>query len=181
MIMKPEPIFRAYDQASAGPGGKPDRVLFPTPDGVPFTQAAAADLATADHVLVICGHYKGIDQRVRDRLVSDEFSVGEFVVTGGELPGLLMLDAVVRLKEGALNTSASAETDSFSAELLDGPHYTRPRDFRGMAVPEVLLSGDHRRIADWRQALREEQTRKRRPAQWAEYEAGQSRSRQEKN
>ena len=180
MIMKPEPIFRAFDHVRAGPGGVPDRVVFPTPDGVPFTQAAAAELARADHVLLISGHYKGVDQRVRDRLVTDEYSVGDFVVTGGELPGLLMLDAVVRLKEGALNSSASAETDSFSAELLDGPHYTRPREYRGMAVPEVLLSGDHGRIAVWRQRLREEQTRKRRPELWAQVQAERGKP-QEKN
>ncbi len=179
MIMKPEPIFRAYDHLCAGPGGKPDRVVFPTPDGVPFTQAAAAELARADHLLVICGHYKGVDQRVRDRLVTDEYSIGDFVVTGGELPGLLMLDAVVRLREGALHTSASAETDSFSAELLDGPHYTRPREYRDMAVPEVLLSGDHGKIAAWRQALREEQTRKRRPDLWARYQAGRNESQEQ--
>lgn len=171
MILKPEPIFRAYEAAVASAGKAPERVLFPTPDGVPFSQKIAGELAQVDEMVIISGHYKGVDQRVRDQLVTDEISIGDFVVTGGEIPGLLMLDAIVRLREGALNTSASAATDSFSAALLDGPHYTRPRNYRGAEVPEVLLSGDHGRIADWRQAKREEQTRKRRPDLWERYEA----------
>ncbi len=172
MVLKPEPLFRAYDAVREAAGAAPQRVLFPTPDGTPFSQAAAAELAQVDHLLLISGHYKGIDQRVRDELVTDEYSVGDFVVTGGELPGLLIVDAIVRLLDGALNTSASAETDSFSADLLDGPHYTRPREYRGLAVPEVLLSGDHGKIEAWRQSLREARTRERRPDLWAKYQSG---------
>ena len=169
MILKPEPVFRVVEAA-----GKPDRVIFPTPDGVPFVQADAQDLAQAKHLFVISGHYKGMDQRVRDQLVTDEYSIGDFVLTGGELPALMMVDAVVRLRDGALNTQASAATDSFSADLLDGPHYTRPREYRGMAVPAVLLSGDHGKIAAWRHARREETTKNRRPEIWARYRAAES-------
>jgi len=168
MILKPEPIFRALDAVSQNIG-KPDRIVFPTPDGKPFVQTDAADLAQSDHLLILSGHYKGVDQRVRDSLVTDEFSIGDFVLTGGELPALMMLDAVVRLRDGALNTKESAETDSFSSELLDGPHYTRPREYDGQNVPEVLLSGDHGKIAEWRLKRREEITKKRRPDIWAIY------------
>ena len=173
MILKPEPIFRAFEAATASAGKQPERVLFPTPDGVPFSHRLAEDLAQVDEMMIISGHYKGVDQRVRDQLVTDEISIGDFVVTGGEMPALLMLDAIVRLRDGALNTSESAASDSFSAALLDGPHYTRPRSYRGAEVPEVLLSGDHGRIADWRQTRREEQTRKRRPDLWERYEAAE--------
>lgn len=174
MILKPEPVFRAYDAAlkEAGSGDAP-AVVFPTPDGEPFTQGAAAQLAERDHLLFICGHYKGIDQRIRDRLVTHEYSVGDFVVTGGELPALLMVDAVIRLRPGVLNSLESAETDSFSSSLLDGPHYTRPRKYRGLDVPGVLLSGDHGAIAQWRQEQRERQTRERRPDIWQKFLANQ--------
>ena len=172
MILKPEPIFRAFD-AVAESDGKPARVIFPTPDGAPFTQRHAEDLARAEHLMIISGHYKGVDQRVRDALVTDEYSIGDFVLTGGELPALMMIDAVVRLREGALNSSESARTDSFSTGLLDGPHYTRPREFRGQAVPEVLISGDHEKIAAWRQERREANTRERRPDIWAQYQAAE--------
>ncbi|UCH11729.1 MAG: tRNA (guanosine(37)-N1)-methyltransferase TrmD [Fidelibacterota bacterium] len=167
MIMKPEPVFRAFDtiRETAEEDWTP-RVIFPTPDGQPFTQAEAKELATHEHLIFICGHYKGIDQRVRDHLVTDEYSIGDYVVTGGELPALLILDAVVRLQEGVLTTSESAESDSFSAELLDGPHYTRPREYRGMTVPDILLSGHHGEISDWRQERRRDQTRNRRPDLW---------------
>ncbi|MCH8024059.1 MAG: tRNA (guanosine(37)-N1)-methyltransferase TrmD, partial [Candidatus Marinimicrobia bacterium] len=124
-------------------------------------------------LLFICGHYKGIDQRIRDRLVTHEYSVGDFVVTGGELPALLMVDAVIRLRPGVLNSLESAETDSFSSSLLDGPHYTRPRKYRGLDVPGVLLSGDHGAIAQWRQEQRERQTRERRPDIWQKFLANQ--------
>lgn len=174
MILKPEPVFRAYDAAlkEAGAGDAP-AVVFPTPDGEPFTQRVAAQLAERDHLLFICGHYKGIDQRIRDRLVTHEYSVGDFVVTGGELPALLMVDAVIRLRPGVLNSLESAETDSFSSSLLDGPHYTRPRKYRGLDVPGVLLSGDHGAIAQWRQEQRERQTRERRPDIWQKFLANQ--------
>ncbi|MFB0517142.1 MAG: tRNA (guanosine(37)-N1)-methyltransferase TrmD [Candidatus Neomarinimicrobiota bacterium] len=170
MIMKPEPVFRAFDQvmAQVSPGVTP-RVIFPTPDGKPFTQEDAENLAGIGHLIFICGHYKGMDQRIRDQLVTDEYSIGDFVVTGGELPTLLILDAVVRLQEGVLTTSESAETDSFSSSLLDGPHYTRPQEYRGLSVPEVLLSGNHGEIAQWRLERRRAQTKVRRPDLWKKF------------
>jgi tRNA (guanine37-N1)-methyltransferase len=120
-------------------------------------------------LVFICGHYKGIDQRVRDHIVTDEYSIGDFIVTGGELPALLMLDGIVRLQEGVLNDMESAVTDSFSSILLDGPHYTRPREYQGWHVPDILLSGNHGEIASWRLKKRQEQTRTRRPDLWEHY------------
>ncbi len=170
MILKPEPVFRAYDEVvrQVGAGTKTE-VIFPTPDGEPFSQGAADALGRAEHLVFICGHYKGVDQRIRDQLVTREYSVGDFVVTGGELPALLMLDAIVRLQDGVLGDKESGETDSFTSSLLDGPHYTRPRQYRGLDVPEILLSGDHGAIARWRGERRAEQTKTRRPDLWEKF------------
>jgi len=170
MIMKPEPVFRAYEAALAQAGNLEEPVvIFPTPDGKTYSQRDAEALAREEHLVFICGHYKGVDQRIRDQLVTREYSIGDFVVTGGELPALLMIDAVVRLQEGALGKQESAETDSFSSSLLDGPHYTRPGVFRGNKAPDVLLSGDHGAIAKWRRLQREQQTKERRPDLWKKY------------
>lgn len=170
MIMKPEPIFRAHDEIQKAIGKDTSiRVIFPTPDGRQFEQQAAAELAQEEQLVFVCGHYKGIDQRVRDYIITDEFSVGDFIVTGGELPALLMLDAIVRLQEGVLSDLESAATDSFSSDLLDGPHYTRPKEYRGWQVPDILLSGNHGEIASWRLNQRREQTRTRRPDLWEDY------------
>ncbi len=178
MIMKPEPVFRAFDRVvEAAQSDSPPLVIFPAPDGQPFAQADAHELACAEHLVFICGHYKGVDQRVRDRLATREYSIGDFVVTGGELPALLILDAVVRLLPGVITTSESAQTDSFSPPvggLLDGPHYTRPREYRGMTVPDILLSGDHGAIAQWRLERRRERTRERRPDLWEKVTAGEN-------
>ena len=144
--------------------GTKTEVILPPPDGKPFSQRAAESLGRAEHLIFICGHYKGVDQRVRDQLVTREYSVGDFVVTGGELPALLMLDAIVRLQEGVLGTPESGATDSFSSSLLDGPHYTRPRQYRGLGVPDILLSADHGAIARWPGERRVEQTKHPRPA-----------------
>lgn len=175
MILKPEPIYRAFDKVMEDATSTP-RVIFPTPDGQPFDQGIAEDLSKENHLVFIAGHYKGTDQRVRDNLVTDEYSIGDFVVTGGELPALLIIDAVVRLREGVMGKIESAETDSFSHSLLDGPHYTRPREFRGEGTPEVLLSGDHGAIAKWRLDKREEQTKSRRPDLWEKYLAAEKQS-----
>lgn len=170
MIMKPEPIFRAHDEIQKAIGKDTSiRVIFPTPDGRQFEQQAAAELSQEEQLVFVCGHYKGIDQRVRDYIITDEFSVGDFIVTGGELPALLMLDAIVRLQEGVLSDLESAATDSFSSDLLDGPHYTRPKEYRGWQVPDILLSGNHGEIASWRLNQRREQTRTRRPDLWEDY------------
>lgn len=170
MILKPEPLFRSFDKIQEETGKDTSlRVIFPTPDGKPFCQEDAVELAAAKELVFVCGHYKGIDQRVRDHMITDEYSVGDFIVTGGELPALLILDSIVRLQEGVLNDMESAVTDSFSSSLLDGPHYTRPREFRGWRVPDILLSGNHGEIASWRLKKRQEQTQMRRPDLWEHY------------
>ena len=167
MIMKPEPIFRAVEKVQDEVEDNIDtRIIFPTPDGTQFTQDKAKDYSGLNHLLFICGHYKGIDQRVRNKLVTDEISIGDYVVTGGELPSLIILDAIVRLIPGVLNNYESAVDDSFMAELLDYPHYTRPSEYRGMKVPEILISGNHRKIKEWKQIKREEITKSIRPDIW---------------
>jgi tRNA (guanine37-N1)-methyltransferase len=178
-------VFRAFDRVmeQVGPDAAP-RVIFPTPDGKPFSQADAMTLARAGHLVIICGHYKAVDQRVRDRLVTDEYSIGDFVVTGGELPALLILDAVVRLQEGVLSTRESADTDSFgqsSNGLLDGPYYTRPRKYRGLAVPDILLSGNHAEVKSWHQEQRRAQTRERRPDLWEQFQAAERQITEQEN
>ena len=162
MVLKPEPLFRAVE-AIEDQEGEADDVIFLTPDGERLDQPMANRLSTRQHLIVIAGRYKGIDQRVRDALVTRELSIGDVVLTGGELPALLLVDAVVRLVPGALGDSSSALTDSFQDGLLGAPVYTRPADFRGQTVPEVLRSGDHQRIAEWRDEKRIEKTRERRP------------------
>ena len=170
MILKPEPIFRAYDELLKELPEDPKlRVIFPTPDGTLFTHEKAYDLSQCENLIFVNGHYKGIDQRIRDELVTDEVSIGDYVLTGGELPSLIILDAVIRLIPGVLNSYESAETDSFADVLLDCPHYTRPETYREMSSPEVLLSGDHKKIKDWKQSQREKKTQIRRPDLWERY------------
>ena len=170
MIFKPEPIFRAYDNIVSNISKKQNfRVVFPTPDGESFNHEVALDLSKADNLIFLCGHYKGIDQRIRDKIVTDEFSIGDFVVTGGELPVCLILDSVVRLIPGVLNNYESARSDSFFSDLLDGPHYTRPEEYRGLKVPEVLLSGHHEKIKKWQKDMREKKTKDKRPDIWKKY------------
>ena len=154
MVFKPEPIFRAVDFLKED--GEPRRVVLLTPQGRPFDQTVAEDYVKEKKRFVfICGRYEGIDERVKT-LVDEEISIGDYVLTGGELAALVVIDAVTRLIPGALGDERSIEEESFSWGLLDYPHYTRPREFRGLQVPEVLLSGDHREIEHWRrkQALR---------------------------
>jgi tRNA (guanine37-N1)-methyltransferase len=152
MVLKPEPLFAAVE-ALRGPGG---HVALLCPQGPTFTQADAARLASKTHLVLLCGHYEGVDERVRAHLVDEELSVGDYVLTGGELPAMVVLDAVVRLLPGVLGDPDGAARESFAAGRLDYPQYTRPAEFRGLRVPEVLLSGDHGRIAEWRrrEALR---------------------------
>jgi tRNA (guanine37-N1)-methyltransferase len=158
MVMKAEPIFRAVDALCHEYGEEPGiRLLLPSPQGRPFTQRLAENLSREARCLVfLCGHYEGIDERVRLGLEPEEVSIGDYVLTGGELPALVMIDAAVRLIPGVLGHPESAQTESFAGSLLDFPHYTRPPDVRGLAVPEVLLSGHHEAIRRWRrkEALR---------------------------
>jgi tRNA (guanine37-N1)-methyltransferase len=162
MVLKPEPLFRAVE-AIEDAAGAADEVIFLTPDGERLTQPTANRLSMHDHLILIAGHYKGIDQRVRDVLVTRELSIGDFVLSGGELPALVLIDAVVRLLPGVLGDVSSALTDSFQDGLLDAPVYTRPAEYRGRSVPEVLRSGDHQRVEAWRDEKRLEKTRERRP------------------
>jgi tRNA (guanine37-N1)-methyltransferase len=155
MVFKAEPLFAAVDAIRAE-GGQPDTVILTSPQGRPFTQAEAARLASMRHVVVICGRYEGVDERVRQALATEEMSIGDYVLSGGELPALVMVDAVTRLLPGAVGDEESVESDSFQRGLLDFPVYTRPAEFRGMAVPDTLLSGHHAEIRKWRkrEALR---------------------------
>lgn len=168
MVMMCQPVFDAVAAVEAMDGRKAVRVLM-TPQGEPLRQRRVEWLAAQERLLLIAGHYEGIDERVVEELNPLELSLGDFVLSGGELPALVVLDSVVRLLPGALGHEGSAAEDSFSAdkhggqELLDCPHYTRPREWRGRTIPEVLLSGDHAEIAAWRQERRLERTRTRRP------------------
>ena len=166
MVLKPEPIFaciEALRQEAAEAGQRFDDVIFLTPDGDVFHQRLANELSLKKRLVLLAGHYKGVDQRVRDALVTREISIGDYVLSGGELPALVLVDAVVRLVPGVLGDATSALSDSFQDDLLDAPVYTRPAQFRDAGVPEVLLSGDHRRIAAWREEQRQQKTKERRP------------------
>jgi tRNA (guanine37-N1)-methyltransferase len=159
MLLKPEPIFRAVEQLCRDR----TRVVLLTPAGRLFNQAKARQLAGCEHLLLVCGSYEGFDERVRARLAHDELSIGDFVLTNGALPAMVIIDAVVRLLPGVLGDDASAVDESFSHGLLEYPQYTRPAEFRGMRVPDVLLSGDHAEIARWRAEQARVRTRERRP------------------
>ncbi len=148
MVMKPEPVFAAVEAVL---GEQPDcPIILMTPQGRRFTQSVAQELSELPRVALICGRYEGYDERIREHLVTDELSIGDFVLTGGELPALMVVDAVARLLPGVLGDPDGAADDSFASGLLEYPHYTRPADFRGWQVPEVLLSGNHAEINKWR-------------------------------
>lgn len=147
MVLKPEPIFNAMSSIDTT---EQTRVILMTPQGQPFNQKVAESLSTSEHLVFICGHYEGYDERIREHLVTDEISVGDYVLTGGELPAMVMTDAIVRLLPEVLGNQTSHEDDSFSSGLLEYPQYTRPRDFNGLRVPDVLLSGNHSNIEQWR-------------------------------
>lgn len=155
MVMKPEPIFAAVEHVQSVGDEAPPRVILLSPQGMPLRQALVRELAQAPWLILLCGHYEGVDERVK-ALVTDEVSIGDYVLTGGELPAMVLVDAVVRLLPGAVGEAASVEEESFAEGLLEYPHYTRPAVFRGMSVPDVLLSGHHQRIRLWRrkEALR---------------------------
>ncbi len=154
MVMKPEPIFRAFDYLNVQ--NKNFRSIFMTPQGIVLDHQHVVRLVEEDHIVILCGHYEGIDERVREQLIDEEISIGDYVLTGGELPALVLIDAVARFIPGVLGNNASLDSESFTNELLDYPQYTRPRVFRGLEVPPVLLSGNHQQIAAWRseQALK---------------------------
>jgi tRNA (guanine37-N1)-methyltransferase len=162
MVMKAEPFFEAVE-AVAAERGQPTAVVLMTPQGRPFTQAVAERLSGMERIVLLCGRYEGVDERVAQALVTDELSIGDYVLTGGELPALVVLDAVVRLVPGVVGDAGSVEADSFTRGLLDHPHYTRPASFRGMDVPAVLTSGHHGEIERWRRRERVRRTLERRP------------------
>lgn len=159
MVLKPEPLFACVEALR----GSASRVILLDPQGRGFTQAAAQRLARESHLVLLCGRYEGVDERVRQYLVNEEISIGDYVLTGGELPALVVADAVSRLLPGVLGDEAAPQQDSFAASLLEHPQYTRPEEFQGLRVPKVLLSGDHPRIALWRRVMALWRTFERRP------------------
>ena len=162
MVLKPEPMFAAVD-AIGERRGAPDAVLLMSPAGKPFTQQDARRFAALEHVVVLCGRYEGIDERVREHVATEEISIGDYVLSGGELPALVIVDAVSRLVPGVVGDDQSVEADSFTRGLLDYPHYTRPAEYRGHRVPEVLTSGHHAEIRNWRRREALRRTAARRP------------------
>ncbi len=163
MVLKPEPFFDAVSWVRAQYPSSDDRIVLMSPSGKPFDHAACLRLAAFDRVVLLCGRYEGVDERVRVGLADEEISVGDVVLTGGELAALLIIDAVARLVPGVLGNAASAQAESFASGLLDFPSYTRPAEYRGLSVPPVLLSGDHGAIASWRAERALATTRQKRP------------------
>ncbi|MEX2462181.1 MAG: tRNA (guanosine(37)-N1)-methyltransferase TrmD [Paenibacillaceae bacterium] len=162
MVLKAEPIFTAVEALISVETQKP-RVILMCPQGEPYTQRKAEELAQEAHLIFICGHYEGFDERIREHLVTDEISIGDYVLTGGELAAMVIIDSVARLLPGVLGNEMSAVTDSFSTGLLEYPHYTRPAKFREWEVPEVLISGHHINVANWRRKQSLRRTWQRRP------------------
>jgi tRNA (guanine37-N1)-methyltransferase len=172
MVLMAEPLFKAIEHCfSLFEVDKVDKVtvVYPSPQGTLWNHAAALELSKHSYFIFLCGHYKGIDQRVIEKYVTHEYSVGDYILSSGELPALLMIDSIVRLVPGVLHSFSSAATDSFYHDLLDAPYYTRPQEIDGMKIPEVLLTGHHQEIETWRQQQRERRTRKRRPDLWKKY------------
>ncbi len=165
MVLKPEPIFSAVEHVveTYGDAASGRRIILLCPQGETYSQRKAEELAMEQHLIFICGHYEGYDERIRRHLITDEISIGDYVLTGGEIAACAVIDSVVRLLPGALGNEQSAVTDSFSTGLLEYPHYTRPASFRGWDVPEVLLSGHHENVAKWRRTESLYRTWQRRP------------------
>lgn len=161
MVIRVEPVFACIEKLKAE--REYDEVIYLTPDGAQFDQKMANELSLKKNLIMLCGHYKGIDERIRETLITKEISIGDFVLSGGELPTLIVADAIARLIPGVLHDCESALLDSFQDGKLDCAHYTRPAEFRGMTVPEALLSGNHKKIAEWRQQNAIERTKSRRP------------------
>jgi tRNA (guanine37-N1)-methyltransferase len=150
MVMTPQPIYDTYRHIIDEFDITDPKVIYLTPKGRVFKQPIAEELSTDEDVILLCGHYEGVDQRIIDLIVTDEISIGDYVLTGGELPALIMIDAISRLIPGVLNQNESFEEETFKDDLLEYPHYTRPREFEGLKVPDVLLSGNHKNIDKWR-------------------------------
>ena len=163
MVMTPQPIYDTYKYIIDKFDIKNPRVIYLTPKGKVHNQNIASEMSTFEDIILLCGHYEGIDQRIIDSIVTDEISIGDYVLTGGELPALILIDSISRLIPGVLSQNESFEEESFKDNLLEYPHYTRPREFMGMEVPKVLLSGNHKKIDEWRYNKSIEITRERRP------------------
>lgn len=172
MVLGPDPIFKAVEHVREETGLRPP-LIYLSPKGEPFNQTLAKELASMSGMIILCGRYEGVDQRVVDHLVDREISIGDYVLSGGEVGAMVLVDAVVRLLPGALGDGASTEEESFSANLLEYPQYTRPADYRGWRVPEILLSGNHEAIRRWRREMALSETQKRRPDLIAGMEAEQ--------
>ncbi len=175
MVMMCQPVFDAVEavRTETEPPGK---VILLSPQGRPLDQQTVRRLAGEERLILLAGHYEGFDERIRTALADEEISLGDFVLSGGEVPAMALVDAIVRLQPGALGKDESVHEESFSEDLLEYPHYTRPREYRGMRVPDVLLSGDHARIAEWRREQAELRTQTRRPDLWQRYKEQQDRT-----
>ncbi|MEX0890042.1 MAG: tRNA (guanosine(37)-N1)-methyltransferase TrmD [Balneolaceae bacterium] len=161
MVLTPQPIFDCIEKLTSERAY--DEVIFTAPDGDVYNQTHANELSLSSNLIILCGHYKGVDQRVRDELITREFSIGDYVLSGGEIPALAIIDSLVRLIPGAIGDAESALTDSFQDQLLSPPVYTRPTEFRGFLIPEVLTSGDHKRVREWNRRMAIQRTKERRP------------------
>jgi len=162
MVLKPEPLFAAVDSIRAARGA-PGAIILTSPDGERLTHTVAARLSALDHLVILCGRYEGVDERVREHVATEAISIGDYVVSGGELPALVIVDALARFVPGVVGDAASVAGDTFASGLLDYPQYTRPAEFRGLAVPRVLLSGHHAEIEKWRREQALARTRRHRP------------------
>ena len=170
MVMMAEPLFKAIDHLKKEMDFPDDgRIVYPSAQGVQWSHDLAEENSRVEKLIFICGHYKGIDERVIERDITHEYSIGDYIMSCGELPAMVMIDSLVRLIPGVLNSQESAESDSFPTGLLDAPYYTKPRKAEGLSVPDVLLSGHHVQIENWRQKEREIRTRERRPDLWKKY------------
>lgn len=169
MLMQADPILRCYRSATADLPKAP-RVIYVTPQGRQFTQADAKMFAAEDSLLILCGHYEGVDERALELLSAESYSIGDYVLTGGELPAMVMVDAISRMVPGVLSNQESGEIESFEGNLLEYPQYTRPEVYEGLRVPPVLLSGDHKKVAQWRREQALLRTRERRPDLFAKVE-----------
>lgn len=170
MLMQAQPVFDCYRAVCEKVQAQRPRTVYMSPQGRRFDQETAKELAKEEELILLCGHYEGIDQRVIDEIVTDEISVGDFILTGGEIPAMLVIDCISRLVPGVLHNEASAGTESFEGDLLEYPQYSRPEEWRGMKVPEILLSGDHRKVEEWRLSMSVERTRQRRPDMYDRYQ-----------
>lgn len=172
MVMTPQPIISTFEHIVNTYNIDSPNVIYMSPKGRTLSQDTSKELSNNDDIILLCGHYEGIDQRVIDKIVTDEISIGDYVLTGGELAALVVIDSVSRLVPGVLNRTESFEDESFENNLLEYPQYTRPREFMGMEVPDVLLSGNHKNIEEWRKSESERLTKERRPDLWDNYKKG---------